>query len=389
MNPSLIEQIEATLKTEGAGPAIDKLCQALRTSRDFNSLFYALLMAKRHEMGVNPVPTGPASDLPENLHLAYEDSIREAAREVGNLHLAAGNIPQAWGYFRMIDEPEPIRQALEKLEPGDDDDLQPLVQIAFYEGIHPRRGFDWVLSRYGICSAITTVSGELPHADEDKLYFVRALVRSLYHDLRERLASEIEHRFTVRPAEADQPRDTPGVVAALIKERDWLFADEAYHIDTSHLASVVQMSMHLKPCPELHLARELCQYGQKLTGRFLGEDTPPFDNGYHDYEIYLSVLAGDRVEEGLAHFRKKAEEADPDDVGTYPAEVLVNLLLKLNRGREAIEVARKYLSEAQRQLTCPGLFELCQRFKAYDVLAESAKAQGDVVHFLAGRIASA
>jgi len=33
------------------------------------------------------------------------------------------------------------------------------------------------------------------------------------------------------------------VIARLIAERDWLFADEAYHIDLSHLASVVQLSM--------------------------------------------------------------------------------------------------------------------------------------------------
>ncbi|MGD9714338.1 MAG: hypothetical protein AB7V46_20090 [Thermomicrobiales bacterium] len=389
MNPSLFDQLESTLNTEGPGPAIARLCDSLRKSKDYNALFYALLMSKRHELGVTPVPTGPASDLPESLHPAYEEGIRSAAREVGNLHLAEGNIPQAWGFYRMIEEPQPIREAIEKFEPGDDDDLQPLVQIAFYEGLHPRKGFDWVLSRYGICSAITTVSGELPHAEEDKLYFVRALVRSLYHDLRDRLANEIEHRFTVRPEAADLPPDTPGVVAKLIADRDWLFADEAYHIDTSHLSSVVQMSMHLKPCLELNLARELCLYGQKLTGRFMGEDMPPFDNGYTDYEIYLSILAGDRVDEGLAHFRKKAEEADPDEVGTYPAEVLVNLLLKVGRGREAVEVAKQYLVQAEgRQLTCPDVYELCQRFKVYDVLAETAKKQGDVVHYLAGRIAS-
>ncbi len=391
MNP-LFDQLEATLRGEGPGPAIDRLCQELRKNRDYTGLFYALLMKKRHELGVNPVPTGPAQDLPASAHAEYEEAIRAAAREVGTLHLQAGNIPHAWVYFRMIEEPEPVRAALDKHEPADDEDLQPLIHIAFSEGIHPRKGFDWVLSRYGLCSAITTVGGgELPHAEEDKQYFIRSLVRALYAELRARLTAEIEHRFNIPPAGSDEPPDTPGVIRKLIHDRDWLFEDEAYHIDTSHLSSVVQMSMHLSPCPELSMARELSLYGQKLSGRFLGEEGPPFDRGYADYEVYLSILAGDEVEKGLAHFRRKADEADPEEVGTYPAEVLVNLLLRLGRGREAVEVARKHLSRAfaeGRQLSCPNVNELCQRFGAYETLAEVAREQGDAVHFLASRIAA-
>jgi hypothetical protein len=392
MQPALFDQLDSILRREGPGPAIDRLCQSLRASRDYNSLFYALLLKKRHELGVNPVPTGPAQDLPASAHAAYEEAIRAAAREVGGLHLDAGNIPQAWVYFRMIEEPDAVRTALDRHQPGDDEDLQPLIQIAFYEGIHPKKGFDWVLSRYGICSAITTVGGgNLPHAEEDKQYFIRALVRALYAELRVRLTADIEHRFSIAPAGADEPPDTPGVVRKLIEGRDWLFEDEAYHIDTSHLSSVVQLSTLLGPCAELTLARELCLYGQKLSGRFLAEEGPPFDNGYADYEVYLSILAGDEVDRGLAHFRKKADEADPEEIGTYPAEVLINLLLRLGRGAEAVAVGRKHLGRAAaegRQLTCPGLNELCQRFDAYDDLAEVAREQGDVVHFLAGRIAA-
>jgi hypothetical protein len=391
MDPALFDQLDSTLRHEGPGPAIDRLCQALRAAGDYNSLFYALLMKKRHELGVNPLPTGPAHDLPARAHADYEEAIRSAAREVGKLHLEAGNIPQAWVYFRMIEEPEPVRAALDRYEPGDDEDLQPLVQMAFYEGVHPKKGFDWVLSRYGLCSAITTASGELPHAEGDKQYFVRSLVRALYAELHGRLVADIEHRTGSRPDGADEPTDRPGAIRKLLEGRDWLFEDEAYHIDTSHLSSVVQMSMHLAPCPELDMARELCLYGSKLSGRFLGEEGPPFDCGYADYAVYLSILAGDEVEKGLAHFRRKADEADPEEVGTYPAEVLVNLLLRLGRGPEAVEVARKHLARASaegRQFTCPNLNELCQHFGAYAELAEVAREQNDVVHFLAGRIAA-
>src|SRR5262245_38019335 len=126
MTATLFDQLDDTLRSEGAGAAIDRLCQSLTASGDYNSLFYALLLKRRHELGVNPIPTGPSSDLPERVHTDYEQSIREAARQVGTLHLDSGNIPQSWVYFRMIEEPEPVRQAIENCKPGDDDDIQPL-----------------------------------------------------------------------------------------------------------------------------------------------------------------------------------------------------------------------------------------------------------------------
>jgi hypothetical protein len=293
----------------------------------------------------------------------------------------------------MIGENEPVRDALEAARPGEDEDIQPLVQIAFYEGVHPKKGFDWILGRYGICSAITTVgSGELPHGDEVRQYCIRALVRALYAELRARLTAEIQDRLGGPPAGADAPADTPGVLRKLIEGRDWLFGEEAYHIDTSHLSSVVQMSTLLQPCPELGMARELCAYGRRLSGRFLGRpEDPPFENGYADYDVYLSILAGDEVEKGLAHFHRKVEQYDPEEVGTYPAEVLVNLLLRLGRGKEALAVARKHLAAAEqqgRQLSCPNLNELCQRFRAYDTLAEVARELNDPVYYLAGLLAA-
>jgi hypothetical protein len=393
MNADLFDLLASTLKERGSRAAIEQLCLQLRERREYSALFYALLVQKRQELGVNPIPTGSAEELPVSVHEAYEEAIRSAARQVGQLFLEDRNIPQAWFYFRMIGEPEPVRAALEAYQPGEDEDIQPLVHISFYEGVHPTRGFDWILSRYGICSAITTASGgELPHTEEVRQHCIRALIRALYGELRDRLTADIEARFSIPPAEKDTPPSTPGVIRKLLEGRDWLFDEDAYHIDTSHLSSVVQMAMLLRPCQELGMARELCTYGSKLTGRFMGRpDDPPFEQGYRDYEVYLRILSGEEVDRGIAHFRDKVEQCDPEEVGTYPAEVLVNLLLRLDRGTEALELSRKYLARAEqmgRQLTCPNLNELCQRFKAYDLLADVARELNDPVFFLAGRIAA-
>jgi hypothetical protein len=149
------------------------------------------------------------------------------------------------------------------------------------------------------------------------------------------------------------------------------------------------MSIYLCPGEELNKARELCEYGQRLSPRFRYATEPPFDDQYRDYGIYLASLAGDQVEEAIAHFRAKVDKADPETDGTRPAEVLVNLLLRLDRPEEALAVARRFLASAdQRPLTCPGITELCQRTKDFKTLAEVAREQGDPVHFVAGLIAS-
>jgi hypothetical protein len=388
MNPALFDDLERTLASNGAGAAIERLCASLRESKDYTSLFYALLLKERHALGVSPVPTGPSTELPAAIHGRYEEAIRNAARLVGGLHLDAGELPEAWAYFRMIGEPERVRAALDAYRPDQDEDVQQLVNIAFYEGVHPTKGFDWVLNRYGLCNAITTLSSqELPHTPEARQECVRMLVRALYDELRERLTADIT-RHEAKPLPTD-PADKPGAIRHLMAGRDWLFADEGYHIDVSHLSSVVQLAERLASGPELEMVRELCDYGSRLSGRFVNPGDPPFERLYEGYGHYYAALAGSDVERHLDYFREQADTADPETVGTYPAEVLVNLLLRLDRPVDALAVARKHLAKVDnRRLTCPAIAELCQKVKDYDTLAEVAREQGDAVHFLAGLLAS-
>jgi hypothetical protein len=171
--------------------------------------------------------------------------------------------------------------------------------------------------------------------------------------------------------------------------RDWLFEDEFYHVDVSHLGAVVQMSVHLPPSEELNLARELCEYGARLSPRLQYEGDPPFENQYHDYGVFLAILAGDHVDEGLAHFRAKAEQANPETDGTFPTEVYVNLLLKVNRPAEALAAARRFLAQVPDQrLSCPSVADLCQRVNDYQTLAEVSRERRDPVTFVAGLIAA-
>jgi hypothetical protein len=379
----IYEDLKNVLMNQGSVAAIDRLCQVLREQKDYASLFYALLVKKRHELGVSPIPTGSAQDLPPETHEPYEEAIRLAGREVGKLYLEAGDIPRAWTYFRMLGENQPVYEALDHYQMRESDDIQQLVDIAFYQVVHPKKGFDLLLQRHGICSAITMVgSQEMAMPPDVRDYCIRQLVRALHAELCQRLKAEITHHDGSAPDVSS--------VHELITGRDWLFQEDFYHIDISHLSAVVQMSIFLSPGEELPLARELCEYGKHLSPRFQNPAEPPFENQYHDYAIYLAALDGVAAEEAINHFRAKAEQADPETQGTRPAEVLVNFLVRLGRPEEALRVARERLASVNhRPLNCPNLLELCQLTKNFKALAEIAREQNDPVHFLAGLLASA
>lgn len=376
-------RLQAAFTSGGASKAADALIAELRAAEDFNNLFYALLLKKRIELGVSPFPTGPAAELPPHTHEPYEQAIREAGRHVGQLLLDRGRLPQAWNFFRMLGEPEPMRDALERFQPGPDTDIYPIIEIAWQGGVLPKKGFDLILDRHGICSAITTVgSSDLNSNPDLRDYCVGKLVRSLHEQLVERVRSDLEGRGT--PAAAGT------TLKQMCEAHPELFGEDAYHIDTSHLSSVCQMSMYLPAGEENALARDLCEYGRRLSpGIRGGGGDAPFEDMYDDFLPFLNVIAGVDVEAGLARFKAKAER-EAAEGATYAAQVYVNLLLRIGQVREAFEAARAMLAaEDERNLICPGVSELAKRLNDFGAMADVAKERRDAVGFLAGLIAGA
>lgn len=375
------ERLQSTLAARGPVAAIDELVAELRATEDFQGLFYALLMKKRVELGVSPFPTGPATELPAHTHEPYEGAIREAGRHVGKLLLERKEYAKAWAFFRMLNEPEPMREALEAFTPGPDDDVYPIIEIAWQNGLLPQKGFDLVLDRHGICSAITMVSGSDLGSNPDlREYCITKLAQALHAQLTERLCNDLAGRGVTLPTHATIPQ--------LVELDPALFADDAYHIDTSHLSSVVQMSTHLPPGAGVNCARELCAYGRKLAPNLQGNNDAPFEENYDDFFAYLNVIAGENVEANLKRFEAKAAR-EAAEGATYAAQVYVNLLLKANRPAEALAAAKRFLlAEDDRNLICPGVNELARKANDFASLSEAAKARNDPVNFLASLIAA-
>ncbi len=380
-DPALYESLRARLAKDGPAPAIDWLGEELRRNGDFGKLFYALLLKKRFEMGVTPIPTAAASELTQQQQDEYEAAVREACRTVGKLFLDAGNVPAGYEFLRMIGEMGAVTDAIEHFAPSDEADLQPIIDIAFHHGMNPKRGFDLMLERYGICSSITFLNGgfQASHGPDVRNHCIGRLIRAMHEQLIERLKADIERTQGFAP--------TATSVSGLIEGRDWLFADDGYHVDISHLSSVVQMSIESTDPSDLKLARELCAYGKRLAPNLQYPGQSPFDHTYEDVDKYLAVILGDDVETGLRHFREKIT-SDPDGPDILSAAVLVKLLVRAERLREALDIAKEYLAqEDERQLPCPGPFELAVKLRDYNSFAAAAQKRSDPVHFLAGLIA--
>jgi len=381
LDPAVFDRLKSSLASGGPAAAADSLVAELHAAEDYGNLFYALLMKKRIELGVSPFPTGPSADLPPNTHQPYEDAIRDAGRHVGGLFLEKGNLPKAWNFYRMLGEPEPVREALEKYQPQPDDDIYPLIEIAWQGGVLPKKGFDLILERHGVCSAITTVSSSDLNSNPDlRDHCVGKLVHAIHDQLTERVKSDLEGRGNTVPQGATLKR--------MVEGHPELFVEDAYHIDTSHLSSVCQMSMYLPKGPENDLARDLCEYGRRLAPNIRGGGgDAPFEETYEDFLAFLNVVAGVSVEEGIARFKMKAER-EAAEGATYAAQIYVNLLLRIDRVKDALAAAKTMLAnEDERNLMCPSVTELAKRVNDYDSLAEIAKSRQDAVGFLAGLIA--
>ena len=173
--------------------------------------------------------------------------------------------------------------------------MAPIIEIAYHEGVHPRKGFELILSNYGICRAISSFQ-QYPGQD-GREECLRLLVRTLHHDLIESLK-----RAVVR-AEGQAPETNN--ISDLISDRDWLFEDNNYYIDTSHVISIIQFSIESHDREILSLALELTDYGRRLSPMYQFRGNPPFQNVYEDYGMYLQALLDKNVDKAIAHFRDK------------------------------------------------------------------------------------
>lgn len=372
------QEIEALLADEEPTAAFDYLLKRFRAEENFPLVFETRLMKKRHELGLPLIPTETLNGLDAETQRAYDEGSVEAAREVGGLFLAKGDLGRAWPYYRAVGEIAPIREAIEAVIASDGEkNLDDVIQVAFNEGVHPKKGFELILANHGTCRAITCF-GQYPPA-EGREESARLLIGTLHTEIIANMKRVIKEKDGAAPDTESLPE--------IMEDREWLFEGNCYYVDTSHVGSCIQFGPDLQDEATLRLLIELAEYGKRLSEMFQYAGEPPFENLYEDYGVYLRCLVGEDVDKGVRYFREKVASYHPDEIGSAPGQVVVKLLVRLGRFAEAIEAFDQFLTDADpTYLSCPNRIQLCQMGKRFDELQKSAEAKGDLLTFAAARL---
>ncbi len=367
------ERLKQTVQTGGREQAFEELISLLRDSGQFEKILEARLLAKRAELGLPLVHARPLDDLLPEVRQQYEDAYVEACREVGRLLLENGEIARAWPYYRVIGEPGPVAEAIERLPV--EGAPEEVVQIAFHEGVNPAKGFAMILENYGTCAAVTAFEGYTGQAGRQEC--ITLLVNRLHEELLSGLKYAIEQREGKCP-ETDS-------IEELVADRPWLFEDNTYFVDTSHLSATVRFATESEDRRTIERAVGLCEYGRRLSPMLQYKGFVPFEDVYNDCLVYLRALLGEDPTPAIEMLHRKAQHENADLTGYIAAQVLVNLLCRLKRYEEAIDVFERYLREVPLdQLYCPTLQQLCALAGRPDRLQQAAIRDDDAVAYLAG-----
>ncbi len=375
MPEDAFETLEQLLESENPSASFDLLIGQFRAAKDYRSLFDARLMRKRLELGLPLFLTDDLSALPSEVRETYGQAVTETARDVGELFLSDGEIAQAWPYLRATGDSARVADAIEKVEAGDG--VNRIIEIAFQEGVHPAKGLELMVAKYGICQALSAF--EVSAVEKDREKCIAVLARNLHTEVVERLGSAIELEEGSRPVSTS--------IAELIGGRDWLFGEYSTYVDTSHLVSLLQHCPEVSDAGVLQIFHDLCEYGKRLSSEVRVQCQPPFEDVYIDFDHYAQALLGIDVESHLAHFRRKVAETDPERTGSLPAQTLVRLLTRLARYEEALEVALAHFPHARSaELCCPAATELCHLAGRFDRLKEIARERGDWLSYAAASL---
>ncbi|HVU90575.1 MAG TPA: hypothetical protein VHD36_24855 [Pirellulales bacterium] len=372
---TFFDDLRAAADQGGASAVFRRLAERLQEEQKYHELFDARLMEARHAHNLPLTLGGSLDDLPEPVRTKMEDAYVAACREVGNLFLASGRVREAWMYLRPTGDRQLVAEALAAI-PRDTENYEEIIEVALYEGVCPRLGFQYVLEHYGTCNAITLYDGQMhgrPKADRQAV--AALLVEHLHGELSRNVRADIARREGKEPAEPS--------LAALVAKRPWLFENDNYHVDTTHLAAVVRFALACDDPQVLRTALDLTAYGRNLSKQYQFAGQEPFADTYPAHALFFQGVLGENQDAAIEYFRQRAQHGD--DAG--PAEVLVALLARAGRAKEAFEASAELLRPEMRTSGfAPSLIELATRAGCYEQLMAASRDRDDALGFTAGLV---
>jgi hypothetical protein len=382
MDNTIFQTIEDSSKAGDISYLFESLESELKSAGEYHQLFNVLLLKKKVEFGLPLSRPSSFDDVPENLNEEFEKYYISVAREVGQLLLDNDQISQGWIYFRTILEPEKVANKIKSLDLTDADPefVEDLIKICLYESADPVLAFEIMLKTRGTCNTITVFDQSIQHLDSEITKQVAALLLShLYQELIENILYHYERE--------EKKVEKTSSLKELIEGQDWLYENDNYHIDVSHLNAVVRFSRLLNAeSGLLSKAVELSQYGKKLAEPFRYPGDAPFEDYYLAHENYFLAQIDQDRESALNYFKEKLKSSDEDD-HMMAAFVYAELLLRCDKINEALELIETELSDVD-EIGGKTYSQWALEAGGIDRLKENARKNGDYASFLAAVLES-
>jgi hypothetical protein len=379
---TVFDELSEALRRGGADEVLDWLAERLRSEKRYHELFEALKMRARRNVGLPLLYSETPETLTDEQRDRLEEGLLAACREVGTLLIRNGAIRHGWMYLRPVGDRGLAIEALQSIDPHEAN-VDELIEVTLHEGVDLERGYQLVLEHRGTCNAITTfetVIAQRPRSDRQAAagLLVRQLHRELLHSLRTDIARQ----------EGKEPQET--TIRELVADRDWLFGEFAYHVDTTHLAATVRFARLLDQPDLLKLALDLTEYGRRLSSQFQYRGEEPFTDIYPSHALFFGALLGENVDAAIVTFRERARELDAEQHGTVAIETYVDLLGRLGRYQEALDAALQMTPrDAQPCGIAPSLLELSELAANFEPLLQYYRGQDNLLGFATGLLSKA
>lgn len=382
MSSSEFDQLQSSLSAGGPDAALRHAAELLRQQKKHHELFEILKMQLRRRLGLPLLSLEPAEGLSDVQRTKLEDGLIAACREVGSALVKEGQVREGWMYLRPVGDKAEAAKLLGQIE-ATEQNYEELIDVCLHEGIDVGRGYGLVLEHYGTCNAITQYDSSLvrrPRSEQAPA--ARLLLRRVHDDLVESVKADITRQ------EGQSPKEK--TLKDLVLDRDWLFQDNSYHLDTTHLAATVRIARALTDPDDLRLALDLTEYGRRLSQQFQYQGDEPFAEMYPSSALYFQALLGENTEEAIQYFKSKAELLDPQYHGYVAIETYIDLLARLGRHREALDAAVKFgLGSIQPLGGAPPLVELARRSGEFAAVLAHCREKQDLLGFAAALVQSA
>jgi hypothetical protein len=377
IDDAIFRHLERAAAEGGTRAALDALVDALRVAGREHELFEALKFRIRAELGL---PLAPR-DLDETLEPSIRDRLDQgliaACQEVGQRLMDAGRLRESWTYLRVLGDRQAAQQALARAAVRDDS-VGELIELCIHEQLDLARGFRLLLEHYGTCNAITTFNSSMyGHPRQRRAIGAEILVRHLHDEL---LTNVREH---FRRQTGDAPQGDR--LAALLSQHPSLVADGTYHIDTTHLASVVRIARDLDAMDALELAHDLTAYGHQLDASLQFPGDPPFEDLYATSARMFAALQNIDRAEHLSFFRERAEAVDAHQETTAVIEVYLDLLARCGQAAKAFAESQRLIPEGISTTgLAPTLWELAQAAGDYQAWCQRCRQRRDPLGYALG-----